>query len=405
MARRLTDLAIKKAVKAKAAYFEVADGTTGLRLAVFPSGAKSWITRYRRPDKRTAKLTIGKYPDMTLAQARVHVAEALKAVAAGNDPGEAKKRAKASAREAESQARADTVERHVAQHLARISREVSEGHWKQACLALERDAVQAWRGRPVASITRRDVRELAEQIAERRGPVAGNRAFGHVRRFFGTLVERDILAANPVSGVKRPSKEQARERVLAAGEIKAVYDALTAIGGPVADCALMALYSGQRRGECANMARGEIRDGAWSLPAPKVKNRRPHVVPMSRQMRELIERQPVLGDLVFSYGGDKPVGAFSDLKKQVDGIAKLEAPWCWHDLRRTVASGMAGLGVALPVIEKVLNHASGSFRGIVSVYQRHEYANEKRDALARWGDHVERIVKGEEPGKVVTLRR
>jgi integrase len=225
-----------------------------------------------------------------------------------------------------------------------------------------------------------------------------------VRRFFGALVERDILAANPASGVKRPSKEQARERVLAAGEIKAVHDALTAIGGPVADCALMALYSGQRRGECANMARAEISDGVWSLPAPKVKNRRPHTVPMSRQMRELIERQPVLGDLVFSYGGDKPVGGFSELKGRVDGIAKLEAPWCWHDLRRTVASGMAGLGVALPTIEKVLNHASGSFRGIVSVYQRHEYANEKRDALARWGDHVERIVKGEEPGKIIRLR-
>jgi integrase len=401
--RKLTDIGIK-AMRAKDKYYEVVD-TSGLRLGIqpLPSATKSFLTRYRRPvSKKPAKLTHG---TNSLAAARVAHAEAMRKLAEGLDPGESKKRAKASAQEAEASLRADTVERHVKEHLERCSGEVSESHWKQARLALEGDAVQAWRGRPVSAITRRDVRELVEQIAERRGPIAGNRAFSHVRRFFGALVERDILTASPCVGLKRPGKEAARERVLAAGEIKVVHDALTAIGGPLATCALMMLYNGQRRGECVNMRRSEISDGVWSLPAAKVKNRRPHTVPLSRQMLDLVERQQALGDLIFSYDGDKPASGFSHLKRQVDDIAKLEARWCWHDLRRTCASGLQRLGIRAEVIERALNHRSGVFRGVAGIYQRDPLIEEVRDALARWGDHVGRIVKGEEPGKVVTLRR
>jgi integrase len=402
MARRLTDFGVQ-ALRAKDKYYEIVDGTTGLRLAVFPSGAKSWIARYRRPGNgKTAKLTVGKYPGMSLAQARVHVSEARASVGKGADPGEDKRRRRVADKQAELDRAGDTVERHVKQHLERLSREVTDGHWRQTRRNLN-EAVAAWPRRTVQSIVRRDVRELVEQAAEQRGPVAANRMFAHLGRFFSALVERDVVAASPCIGLKRPAKETARDRALADNEIKLVHDALTKIGGPVAACALMCVYSGQRRGECANMRHSEIADGVWSLPAAKVKNRKAHSVPLSRQMVELIERQPALGDFVFSHDGNRPVGAFSVLKQQVDSIAKLETPWCWHDLRRTCATHMAKLGVALPVTEKVLGHKSGSFAGIVAVYQHHDFAGEKRAALARWGDHVDRIVKGED-GKVVKLR-
>jgi hypothetical protein len=132
MARKLTDLAVQ-ALKAKTKYFEVPDGTTGLRLGTFPSGAKSWLTRHRRPDtKKSAKLTLGKYPAMPLRTARIRAAEARAAVANGVDPGESKKRAKASAQEAETSRRADTVELHVKQHLERQRCVVGEEPWKAA---------------------------------------------------------------------------------------------------------------------------------------------------------------------------------------------------------------------------------------------------------------------------------
>jgi integrase len=121
-------------------------------------------------------------------------------------------------------------------------------------------------------------------------------------------------------------------------------------------------------------------------------------------MLDLIERQPALGDFIFGHDGNGPVGWFARLKRQVDGIAKIEVPWSMHDLRRTRASGMLRIGVRAEAVERALNHVSGSFRGIAGIYQHDPLSAEVRDALARWGAHVDRIVKGEEPGKVVQLR-
>ncbi len=94
---------------------------------------------------------------------------------------------------------------------------------------------------------------------------------------------------------------------------------------------------------------------------------------------------------MFSLNGMSPLGGFSGRKARLDQLAGIEA-WTVHDLRRTVASGLAQLGTDLVVIEKVLNHTSGTFAGIVGVYQRHEFAEEKRAALQLWADHVERLV-------------
>jgi integrase len=337
-----------------------------------------------------------------LAAARVAHAEALRKLAEGMDPGEDKQRVKAEARQIEADRRADSVDLHVKLHLDRCRGEISQSHWKQTRYVLEGDVIAAWRGRPVSTISRRDIRELAERIAKTRGPVAGNRALALVRRFFNALIEHDVLAASPCVGLKRPAKETARERVLAAAEIRMVHGALVAITGPVAACCLMMLYSGQRRGECVSIRRSEITDGVWSLPTEKVKNRRPHSICLTRQMLDLIERQPNLGDVIFSYDGQKPASGFSYLKKQVDDIAKLETQWCWHDLRRTAASGMQRLGVRGEVIERALNHVSGSFRGDAGIYQRDMLSEEVRDALARWGDYVEALIKGES-GKVIRL--
>jgi integrase len=155
------------------------------------------------------------------------------------------------------------------------------------------------------------------------------------------------------------------------------------------------------------IARARSNGDVWSLPPHKTKNRKGHDVPLSRQAPELIEAMPDVGDVIFTTAdGARPIRNFSRIKLAVDEIMKPEQPFVWHDLRRTRASGMARLGVQLPVIEKVLNHSSGTFRGIVAVYQRHDFATEKRDALARWSDHVEAVVKGEPAsGKVVKLRR
>jgi integrase len=142
------------------------------------------------------------------------------------------------------------------------------------------------------------------------------------------------------------------------------------------------------------------------LPAERSKNRCKHEIPLSSQTWELIQVQPRFADCpyVFSADGKKPVIGWGKAKVRISARARIAADsWRLHDLRRTAASGMQKLGVSVPVIEKALNHISGTFRGIVGVYQQHDYADEVRIALQKWADRIEEIVGGK-PARVFTLR-
>jgi len=399
--RRLTDFSLR-AIRPRATYYELADAS-GLRLGIQPTGSRSWLTRYRRPgDGKTAKLT---HDASSLAAARVAHAEALRQLAEGIDPGADKQRVRAEAKQAEADRRADTLGKHSQAFLDFQARRVRPASWEQQRHVLCNIALPALGpSRAVSEIRRRDVKDLLEAVAVDR-PVMANRVAAVLHRFFGRLVEGEVITVNPAAGIKRPTKEKSRERILSPAEIKALHDALTTVGSPIAGAALLMLYTGQRRSECAGLAHSEIEGDVWLLPGTRTKNKRAHAVPLSTQMRELIAQQPVKpgGPFVFSYDGSHAIGGFDRLKTEVDAVMKPEKPWTWHDLRRTVASGLAGLGVQLPVIEKILNHASGSFAGIVGVYQQHDFAAEKAHALQRWADHIGRIVRGE-TGKVVQLR-
>ena len=154
------------------------------------------------------------------------------------------------------------------------------------------------------------------------------------------------------------------------------------------------------------MQRGELNeDGAtWVLPATRSKNRKAHTVPLPPLARDILASVKRLDscDYVFSTTGRSPVSGFSKMKARLDKEMKI-SDWRLHDLRRTAATGMAALGVSLPVIERVLNHVSGSFGGIVGVYQRHEFEPEKRAALERWARHVTGLK--DKPSNVTSLPR
>src|SRR5262249_29000237 len=162
-----------------------------------------------------------------------------------------------------------------------------------------------------------------------------------------------------------------------------------------------------RRTEVGHMCWSEVaEDGTWTLPAGRTKNAREHTIPLSLQARALIEACPQFADcpFVFTANGKGSVNNWDKAKARISAKAGIAAEsWRLHDLRRTCASGMQRLGISVPVIEKALNHVSGTFRGIVGVYQTHDYADEVRIALQRWADRVEEIVGGK-PAKVVKLR-
>jgi integrase len=148
----------------------------------------------------------------------------------------------------------------------------------------------------------------------------------------------------------------------------------------------------------------------WTLPGERVKNGNKHEVPLSDLAVEILKAQPRIKTtkgFVFTTTRDAAVSGFSRAKDRLDEtIAGDGGPiehWTFHDLRRTLASGMARLGIQLPVIEKILNHTSGTFRGVVGVYQRHSFADEKRAALQAWTSFVQSTVSGEKPANVYNL--
>src|SRR5262249_38627158 len=151
------------------------------------------------------------------------------------------------------------------------------------------------------------------------------------------------------------------------------------------------LLTGQRCGEVVGMKRSEINGGVWTLVPERTKNKQKHLVPLSTQALSIIEGLPS-EDFIFTRSPTRRIGKMSIYKIALDAHMKPATPFVLHDLRRTCASGMQRLGIQLPVVEKCLNHKSGSFRGIVGVYQLHEYAAEKRHALQVWANHVEALV-------------
>jgi integrase len=261
---------------------------------------------------------------------------------------------------------------------------------------------------PAAAFDRRAaVREL-DKLTKDGSPIMATRAGDYLRALYSWARKRGTIDVNPFTGMTTTPTVK-REGVLTDDEIRAVWQA-TDGAGPYNAVVRILLLTGQRGEEVANMTRDEISaDGAtWALPAMRTKNAREHVVPLSTQARAIIAAQPRLTGAkhVFPTGrADRPVKGFSHPKVALDQASKVQG-WRIHDLRRTVATGLQKLGVRLEVTEAVLNHVSGSRAGIVGVYQRHDWADEKKVALQAWADRVQAIVEGRgaEASNVTPLR-
>jgi integrase len=364
---------------------EIPDGyMRGLYLVVQPSGAKSWAVRYRY-EGRPRKYTIGIYPVFDLKAAREAAGKALRDAAEGRDPASAKKQT------------ADSVDAAVEQFIERhVRRNYRPKPLKEARRLLRLHVVGPWGGRKIAEIKRAEIRNVLERIVADGAPIAANRVHSIVRKFFNWCLEQEIIEASPCAGLKPPAgKEGSRDRVLSDDELRRVWQAAEKLGAPYGAMVQLLVLTGQRRGEVVGMqwAELDLENRLWTLPRERVKNDRRHEVPLSAQAIAVIDGLPRISDrFVFSLNAETPLNGFGKNKDRIDELSGV-SDWVVHDLRRTVASGMARLGISLSVIEKVLNHVSGSFAGIVAVYQRHEFAEEKRAALEKWASHVERLVR------------
>jgi integrase len=403
MARGLTPLKVENARANSDQRKEIADpGRPGLYLVIQPSGKKSWAVRYRRlSDKQPRKYTLDGFP--SLGTARKLAQKVLDAVSEGKDPAAAKQVDKLIARDKESDTFGDIAVRF-------IERDQKPNRtWKETARILglrENEAgeltkipggiTDKWGKRPIGEIEKREIIALLDGIAEE-APVMANRTLAAIRRMFKWCVEKAILTTSPCEGLAPPSEESSRRRVLLDEEIRAFWNACEKLEYPFGHAGKLLLLTGARRAEVGEMTRNEVKGDVWTIPRSRSKNNEPHTVPLSAAALEVLGAvRKVKSDkgYIFTTTGDTPVSGWSRAKRELDELMPGIEGWRLHDLRRTVASGMARLGIRLEVIEKCLNHTSGSFGGIVGVYQLHSFEAEKREALAKWAEHVERIVGG-----------
>jgi integrase len=453
LAKTLTAAAVKNHLPGERRR-EVPDGgCPGLHLVIQPSGRKSWALRFRRPGGKPAKLTLGSVDlsgaetpaeptigaPLTLAAARRLAADLHRQRAMGRDvvaDHDAARRRQTAEREVRN---ANTFAASARRFIEEYARAKTRSWAVSARLfGLRSDNLEPipggvadrWADRPVAEITAHDIHSLIDEVRTRGVPGLQRRrrgksesvafaTFARLSKLFAWLVEQRVIEKNPSAGVHRPDSSIARDRVLDDRELRCFWMACDDLGEPFGSLLKLLLLTGQRRNEVAGMTRAELsEDGAtWALPASRAKNKRPHIVPLSQAAQNLIAGVHVIAGkpgYIFSTTGESYVTGWSRLKRRLDArmleLARAEKadavipPFTIHDLRRSCAAGLQRIGVPLPVTEKILNHASGSFRGVIGVYQRHEYFAERREALERWAAHVQGIVSGR-GAEVVALRR
>jgi integrase len=269
---------------------------------------------------------------------------------------------------------------------------------KEHTRILNKYVLPRWGKRDIAGITRTDVRDLLERIVTKGKPVMANRTFEVIRLLFNWCVETEILPASPMANLKKPvEKKSERDRTLDDNEIRLVMDAAKQLGAPFGAAVQMMLLTGQRRSEVSDMTWAEIdiEKRLWSLSGERTKNGVAHTVPLSEQALRVIEQQPRLGEFIFTFDGNHPISNFTQYRQRLAALLPATMPpFTLHDLRRSVASGLARIGVPVTVAEKVLNHISGSFGGITGIYQRHTFDGEKKSALEAWGAHVATLTTG-----------
>jgi integrase len=372
----------------------------GFGLRVTDKGAKSWVAMYRTGNRKR-RLTLGAYPKIKLGAARDLARDAFRAVGEGLDPATAKKAGRRAP---------DTIDSVIDEFIHRYleAQRRSPSYIKETRRIFEKLVLPRWRGRDIKSITRRDVLDLLDTIADAGTPVMANRTLAVIRKLFNWAISRDIIEASPVSRVGKPGAETKRERALSDGEIRRLWVALDALAYPFGPFLKFTLVTAQRKGEIASLRWSDI-DGtsrSWELAAAGTKGDRAHVVPLSPLAWGILDDVRRIGEFVFTTRGDRPLGGFSKAKQRLDrmfdtgGVKEpsgsgnaaretLVEPWTIHDLRRTAATGMGRLGVSRFIIGRVLNHADSSVTGI---YDRHEYVEEKRKALNAWAQHLQTII-------------
>ncbi len=370
----------------------------GLMFRVAPSGVKSWSLMYRRQsDNKRRRVSLGRFPEIGLAAARARATRLKEAIAEGADPADSPP-----PREVET----------VNELLDRFLKDHPTGlRWKAEMTRIfAKDFRKAIGQHKIDEVKRTHILTVCNAVKDRGGKgISANVALAAIRKAFNWAVSEGYLETSPATGIPQRVKQESRDRALSEAEIRTFWTNLDSTG--MADgtriALQLALVTGQRIGEICSATKGEVDldKAEWLIPASKAKNRREHMVPLSPMAIELFVAAMSLSESDFIFPARPslvarrhrylaPHSVADRMRRSLDALGLAENPATPHDLRRTVASQMAAMGITENIVARVLNHSSEIGKTITGkVYIRHSFSAEKRHALEVWAAELERIVE------------
>lgn len=221
-------------------------------------------------------------------------------------------------------------------------------------------------------------------------PAEQQHAFVALRAFIRWAYRKHYVDVSPIARMRAPHPYVPRERVLTDKELRKIWHGLE--DDTFGKIVKMLILTGQRLGEIQKLKGNMVVEDRITIPDTLAKNHRKHVLPLGDMASTILGGQVPKDSYFFPAASEnKPYGNFSTTKRKIDKASGV-TDWRLHDLRRTFASGLASLSVPLPVTERLLNHISGSFGGIVGVYQRYDYMPEMQEAITRWERHLHKLL-------------
>jgi len=406
---KITKSFIDQLIPSKSPQFIWDSDISGFGLKLNPSGSKVFILQYRIAEPTKAmhtapiRYTIGKYGTYTLAQARDEAKKLLGKVAEGIDPRDQKKaviEAKKRVVEDERIVNEMAFDRLAIRWLEYYQIEKQR---RPSSVNLARTVVTAYLiprfgDEPLPKIVKSDIQKLIDSIPDQKRAMK-RQVFIYASLLWKWALHREYVETNPFTIMEKPAAPVSRDRVLDDKEIATIWQATYNDAQPFGVMYRLLFLTGKRISEVSNADWSEFdREGRlWTIPKSRAKNGQIDLVSLTDAMITEIDsivqdtKWPVSGYVLSTTDGRRPISGISKAKKRLDNVSSVHG-WRNHDIRRTVATGLQQLGIRLEVTEAILSHKSGSKGGVVGVYQRYDWADEKRAALKVWSERLMEIV-------------
>jgi len=394
------------------------DDVRGFGARIRP-GSRSWVFIYRNQAGQQKKVTIGPIPGMDVSIARKIASRHQAEVTLGQDPAAEKQKK-------ETQAKQDAAETFLVA-AERFLAEQGKSVRPATLNALRRhllDYCVDFHNQGLRSIGKRDVANLLDKLTARGkdGRSTSNITRTTLVGFWKWAISKDLADTNPARDtmpIKAGKDDRTSRRALKDHELAELWSASTC--REYATILRLLILTGLRRDEISDLGWSEVNfdekiiddngkllaHGTITIPGRRTKNGLTHLVPMSTQVRAILEglrnaevatdgRAVRATGRDFIFGARGKAGGFNKHGREKAALLRLNLePWTLHDLRHTFSTKAHGkpLSIAPHIIEACMNHVSGHKGGVAGVYNHNEYREEKAEALQRWADYVTSIVE------------